>query len=137
LTNWAYNSIEVAILRLPFCIQGEGKVVRLSLTLDTALHNCFLYTDTFIGILSAKLASQNTYMSVGVYSITPSCYFGSLGDIISTVDIDLKIDFTTDYIGEQIVPVYLGFGDRISFINPAENPSWDSLPFYFDWSSAS
>jgi hypothetical protein len=113
MTTWRQNSEDVRVIDLPFCKQMVAKYLILSLTPSGDLQNAFLYTDSYYaGIVSAKLSTQDEYMAIGAYSITPSCFLGDLTASIE-VTVDLEILFTESYDSEQIIPISLGYGENI------------------------
>lgn len=78
-------------------------------------------------------------MLIEAYSLTPSCYIGRIGQD-ETVTINLKVNFSSGYSGEYMIPVYLGYGVNIepeSFQD--ENMFWKDNttddPFF--WCSSS
>lgn len=111
--TWEYGSQEHTVVTLPFCITDTDKAFNISLTSSEKLINAFLYTDgDYSGIISAKRSTQNNYRSIEAYSVTPSCFLGTIkaGEEIT---VNMKANFSSSYKGEYIIPIYVGGGDKI------------------------
>jgi hypothetical protein len=123
---WEYETTLLTVLNLNFCIQEDQRQLTMSYQPNDNQPNTFLYTDSiFAGMLWAKFSTSSVYLSIGTYSKTPTCY---LGDLLSSTiyDIDFQIEFTSDVVGEQFVPIYIGYGDNIISFQPDDlNQSWN------------
>jgi hypothetical protein len=102
------DMVQTAVHRLPFSVISQDRIIGLVLSLDTELPNCFLYTEPeYIDVLQARLIPNGDYKEVKEYSTHPRCYLGLLSGQNVIV---LKINFPSGFIGEQVVPLYLGYG---------------------------
>jgi hypothetical protein len=52
------------------------------------------------------------YKDIGTYSLTPSCYLGDMAASYA-IPINIKLNFPAGFLGEQVVPIYVGYGDNI------------------------
>lgn len=139
--SWTYESQNHSVIQIPLCVRTVQKTLTVSLTSSANLSNAFLYTDgDFSGIMTAKLSTQQSYKSIGAYSLAPTCFLGDL-EADTAVSINIRITFpeSDTWKGEKIIPIYVGNGDNIE---PGEfdqdNIFWrdDSTDDPFSWCSS-
>jgi len=140
MITWKHLTTEYSTINFSIKAQESNIDITLILSSDVALENVFLYTTSdWDGIISAKLHSGSTYIPVGIYSVTPSCYIGNLEED-EEVEIDFRLNFSTSYLGEQIVPLLVGYGSNIiPFYYSNNNIFWrdDSTDDPFFWYNTS
>lgn len=122
---WKYLTEEHSVIGLAIRPQSTNVDITLTISSDQDLENAFLYTTSdWLGVVSAKLPSQDNYYDVQAYSITPTCFIGNLiAD--EEVTINFRLNFSASYFGEQIIPILVGYGSDItSFYFNNENIFW-------------
>lgn len=129
MTIWKYDSTVHHVLFIPLYQRNQNHDISVSLTPSANLQNAFLYTSSdFAGMIYGKFSTGVSYLSIGEYSLNPTCFLGNL--IISTeYDLDLRILIPTSsgYLGEQVIPISVGFGEDVSPFNyQGEDLFWEN-----------
>ncbi len=101
-----------SVFNIPWLLSDEEYNQTMSLIFKNNYEAVSLYTDPqFAGVIAAKLTSEAEYYEIGAYSQAPLCILGNVERNV-VVSIDFKVQSNSGLVGNQIIPIYITYGNN-------------------------